>query len=160
TREKPFKGDVTTILYKIIHEDPRPPAVINPGLPGGIDAIIRKALAKNPKDRFQSCDEMRKAFREQARLLKPGASGATTATTAKPASSLTRQEPYPSSFLLETTTVRAQRRLGRKLAMGVALVVVGAAGWVFYVRANTGSFPPLVQKLVATVHPATPSQNA
>jgi serine/threonine-protein kinase len=159
TREKPFKGDVTTVLYKIIHEDPPPPAVINPGLPAGIDAIIRKALAKSPKDRFQSCEEMRKAFREQAALLKTGTSS-TTAATARPSSPATRPESYPFSYLLETTTVRAQRRLWPKLAGSLAMAAMGAAGWAFYVRANTGSFPPLVQKLVATVHPATPPQNA
>jgi eukaryotic-like serine/threonine-protein kinase len=159
TREKPFKGDVTTVLYKIIHEDPPPPAVINPGLPAGIDAIIRKALAKNPKDRFQSCEEMRKAFREQAKLLKPGSSS-TTAATARPSSPAARPESYPFSYLLETTTVRAQRRLWPRLVGGVAMAAIGAAGWTFYVRANTGSFPPLVQKLVASVHPAPPPQNA
>src|SRR5262249_46146083 len=150
TREKPFKGDVTTILYKIIHEDPPPPAVINPGLPAGIDAIIRKALAKNPKDRFQTCEEMRKAFREQAAQLKAGASS-TTAATAKPSAPPTRPESYPFSYLLETTTVRVQRRLWPKLAGGFALAALGVAGWAFYVRANTGSFPPLIQKYVVAL---------
>lgn len=159
TREKPFKGDVTTILYKIIHEDPLPPAVINPGLPGGIDAIIRKALAKNPKDRFQSCEEMRKAFREQAALLKAGSSSA-AAGTARTSGPGARPESYPFSYLLETTTVRVPRRVWPKLVSGLVLAVIGAGGWVFYVKANTGSFPPQVQKFVLALHRALPSRAA
>jgi len=159
TREKPFKGDVTTILYKIIHEEPPPPAVINPGLPSGIDAIIRKALAKNPKDRFQSCEEMRKAFREQAALLKSGSSSASAAVAKAPGAGA-RSESYPFSYLLETTTVRAPRRIWPKVAAGLALAAVGLSGWAFYIKANTGSFPEPVQKVAVAVRRALPARSA
>src|SRR5947209_993546 len=160
TREKPFKGDVTTILYKIIYEDPVAPALINPALPGGIDALIRTALAKDPKNRFQSCEEMRCAFHEQGALLK----STTTVRSAGPAVAVAAaaksQAQAPSSgahyLLEETTSVRPYRRnwLGMTMLMFV-LVAAGFGGWTYYVKSQTGSFPPVVQKVIAAVHPET-----
>src|SRR5882724_6103504 len=80
TGKKAFPAEtVTAVLYEVVHQDPKPPTAINPMLPPGIDAAIRCALEKNPSLRFQSCTEMRDAFRKEAALLKP-ASAATTAS--------------------------------------------------------------------------------
>jgi serine/threonine-protein kinase len=151
TREKPFKGDITTVLYKIMNEDPLPPSVINPGLPGGIDAIIRKALAKDPKDRFQTCEEMCKAFREQAALLHPAAMSAGTpaAKTVMPAPN----RPVPAvSQSLEVTTPRRPKRAWRWLVTLLLLTMIGASAWTFYVKSRTGQFPRLVQRLAAALY--------
>ena len=140
TREKPFHGDVTTVLYKIMHEDPVAPSLVNPALPGGIDAVIRKALAKVPKERFQKCEEMRKAFAEQATRLNIGLSGpAATVAEVKP-----RPAPPLPSFLLPEPAPK--RRSIWPIAF--MLLFIGAAGWAFYVRSNTGSYPAFVNKLV------------
>jgi len=150
TREKPFRGDVTTILYKIVHEDPVPPSVINPALPGGIDAIIRKALAKDPKDRFQTSEEMRKAFREQAALLRTTAPRvqATTDTGARPAAS-------SLSYLLEDDNERPERRISPGIVAVLLFAIAGTAAWAFYVKSTTGSFP-LVQRFASPPHQAKP----
>src|SRR5437879_29329 len=64
TGEKAFAGEsTTTIIYKVMNDDPIPPRVIEPSLPVALDAVIRKAIAKDPNQRFQSCDELREALR-------------------------------------------------------------------------------------------------
>jgi serine/threonine protein kinase len=150
TREKPFRGDVTTILYKIMHEDPVAPSLVNPAIPGGIDAIIRKALAKDPKERFQTCEEMRDAFLEQAALLNlmPAASASTRTGFAK---SGPRSPVAIPRFLLQYNAQQSRRIWPGIL---LALAIAGTTGWAFYTKSLTGSFPPLVTKLMAAVHRA------
>jgi len=55
TNEKPFAADsITSVIYKVVHEEPVPPRRLNANLPNIVDAFIRKGLAKNPDSRFQS----------------------------------------------------------------------------------------------------------
>ena len=55
TNEKPFAAEsITSVIYKVVHEDPVPPRRLNANLPPMLDAFIRKGLAKNPDSRFQS----------------------------------------------------------------------------------------------------------
>jgi eukaryotic-like serine/threonine-protein kinase len=57
--EKAFSGDnVTAILLKIIQEEPRPLHQLDPTVPDEMVRIIAKALAKKPKDRYQSGSEL------------------------------------------------------------------------------------------------------
>jgi len=59
TGKKPFGGDnMSTIVYRIVNEEPQRVTEINRELHGGYEGVVRKALAKNPDDRYQSCREM------------------------------------------------------------------------------------------------------
>ena len=59
TLEKPFPGEtLTTVIYKIMNENPAPIREIRREIPEGIAAIIEKALAKDTGDRYASCREM------------------------------------------------------------------------------------------------------
>lgn len=56
---RPFMGDnLSTIVYKIVHEEPQRVTDINQSLPPGYEDVIRRALAKNPDDRYQNGREM------------------------------------------------------------------------------------------------------
>jgi eukaryotic-like serine/threonine-protein kinase len=59
TGEKPFPGQsITTVIYKIVNEDPVPPRQLNPSIHPGLNSIAMRALAKEPEVRYQTCREM------------------------------------------------------------------------------------------------------
>src|SRR5579872_1534334 len=122
TRERPFKGDISAIFYKIIHEDPAPPSVINPSLPIGIDAIVRKALAKDPKLRFQSCEEMRDAFIEQAAAL--AASSGSYAPASRVAVPAKPPQPRQSAGTGANKPVAAPRRVKRGFPWSTVILLL------------------------------------
>jgi serine/threonine-protein kinase len=59
TSEKAFLGDqISTVIYKIVNEEPLPLRSYVKDLPSGLDAIVRKALAKDPDKRYQTCGDL------------------------------------------------------------------------------------------------------
>ncbi len=62
TGERPFTGNATTIMYKVLNELPLPPSMLNVSLPPTFDAVVKKAMAKSPDERFQSAREFFQAL--------------------------------------------------------------------------------------------------
>ena len=60
TGTPPFQGDSpVAVAYQHVRESAPVPSSINPGVPRALDAIVMKALAKNPMNRYQSAADMR-----------------------------------------------------------------------------------------------------
>jgi serine/threonine protein kinase len=75
TGEKPFPGqNITTVIYKIVNEDPVPPRQIDPSIHPGISAVVMRALAKEPEQRYQSCRQMLEDLRNYRGLGSASAS--------------------------------------------------------------------------------------
>jgi len=56
TGEKPFIADyLPTLLFKIVREEPAPPQRVNGTLSADVETVMRRALAKNPADRYDNC---------------------------------------------------------------------------------------------------------
>jgi serine/threonine-protein kinase len=65
--KKPFVGEgISNLIMKIINDDPAMPSSISDGIPPILDLIVKKALAKNPYDRYQSADEFSHALEDFA----------------------------------------------------------------------------------------------
>lgn len=137
TGQKPFTGDtLTTVLYKIVAEQPRPPQEINPSLPWPVSLVLSRALAKNPEERYPTCtefvDALEKALGTKAdwqagkRTGEEALPTATVGTTVKEQVAARVEEaaaPPPSS---------PPRRRLRAATLALALLGLGiVAGGVF-----------------------------
>jgi serine/threonine protein kinase len=119
TGKKAFHADsVTAVLYKVVHEEPELPATIDPSIPPGIEAAIRKALAKDPGMRFQSCVELRDTLRKEAVLLRT----ASAKILAKPLLESTKHTRF-------ATKGKSRRALTILLAACIVLASAAVVVW-------------------------------
>jgi len=71
TGERPFTGGATTIMHKVLHENPPAPSMLSVQVPRLFDAVIAKAMAKRPEDRF----EIARLFKQAIMLAAEGIGG-------------------------------------------------------------------------------------
>ncbi|MEO8155492.1 MAG: serine/threonine-protein kinase, partial [Rhizobacter sp.] len=68
----PFQGTAETVMYKVVNEHPTPPSkVAEAGRPEFYDAIVAKALAKKPAQRYASVAEFRAALAKRDLSAEP-----------------------------------------------------------------------------------------
>ena len=156
TGERPFTGDnVTTIIYKIVNEQPPAPRELDSTVHAGLSAIVMKALAKNRDERYQKGADLAsdllhynkvgegaqatqvlaehsipEVMHAPARAASATSAGAGAAAKAAPAASA-QKKPAPA----KPAPVAASAAKGPLVLGGVLLVVVlavaGYVGWKF-----------------------------
>jgi eukaryotic-like serine/threonine-protein kinase len=121
----PFTGDSpVAIAYKQVNEAPIPPSQLNPNVPASLDAVVMKALAKNPANRYQTAESFSEDLERVKRgqhveatpLLPAGADATQVISRPQTTQVLPPQEEQPGS--------------GRKVWLGVLIgvLVVGILG--------------------------------
>src|SRR6185437_10732333 len=56
---RPFQGNsATTVCFKVVNREPIPVSALDSELPAELDRIVRKAMAKEPSERYQSGGEL------------------------------------------------------------------------------------------------------
>ena len=74
TGRLPFDADSPlAIAYAHVQEEPVAPSSINRALPPGVDALVARALKKNPNERFPTAESMRDECLRIAASLQPAA---------------------------------------------------------------------------------------
>jgi serine/threonine-protein kinase len=173
TGEKPFTGSVTTIMHKVLKEEPLAPSELNVQVPRAFDALMRKALAKRPDERFQSAQEFVSAIEaavagQAAAAEATMANAATDATlagttlagrAAPAAAGAPAPTPVPASASMASAAAGAPpaRRSIPALAVaaGAAMVVAGAAAWLLLGRSPEVTTPAAApQAALPAVAPA------
>jgi Serine/threonine protein kinase len=65
TRQRPFQADSDIdLMHKIVHDKPEPIDRINPNVPSELRRIVRRCLAKEPEQRYQSMKDVAIELRE------------------------------------------------------------------------------------------------
>jgi serine/threonine protein kinase len=113
TGEKPFPGqNITTVIYKIVNEDPVPPRQIDPSIHPGISAVIMKALVKEPDQRYQNCREMLEDLRNYRTIAAGGGNPQSTMVISggSPAATMVSGNPAGRGLTSEDQTFAATAR--------------------------------------------------
>lgn len=69
TGERPFVGSVIAIMHQAVHREATPPSEINPNVSLELDAVVKKAMAKRPENRFQTAKKFLRALKAAAATL-------------------------------------------------------------------------------------------
>jgi serine/threonine-protein kinase len=188
TGQLPFKGDSNySLMAAHLKEIPKPPIVLQPGIPDSLNQIILMALAKEPEKRFQSADAFRAALKSvDARALlgssvteytipPAGLPPASTVRRIAPASPASAAPPANAPNVLEPAhaaaavapnvapppSAAAGYRRGLYIALGAFLVVavLAAAGFYLPRRAKTqaDAEKPAAASPAPVSQPSTPS---
>jgi eukaryotic-like serine/threonine-protein kinase len=131
----PFDGETAvTIALKQVSASPPPPSALNHAVPPALDAVVARALAKDPAERFADADEFIAALEQIRHSLTgeptsvQGSNGpiVPAAATALLARDATRPIPAAEREDAQDPAARRRRR-GWWIAGGIALLLAAAA---------------------------------
>ncbi|CAB4835319.1 MAG: Stk1 family PASTA domain-containing Ser/Thr kinase [Actinobacteria bacterium] len=124
TGKPPFTGDSpVSIAYQHVSEMPTPPSQVDPGVTSEVDAVVLRALAKSPDDRYQTAAEFR-ADVERAIAGSP-VTAAVPMITIDQTQQLT---PVAAAGIQHQPTYRGKSKTGRRIGFTIISIVaiVGA----------------------------------
>lgn len=116
TGTQPFRGEsAVTVAYQHVQEQPRPPRERNAAISVALEAVVLRALAKNPANRYQTAEDMHRD------LLAARDGQAVTAPPLLSEDATLLLEPA----LTERATRHNRRQARQRRAIGVLFGLIG-----------------------------------
>jgi eukaryotic-like serine/threonine-protein kinase len=156
THHKPFAGkDPIESLNKIIREQPPPITNFTPDVPYDLQRVVRRCLAKDPEERYQTIKDVSIELKDVRRELQAGAGIDTTVPLSSAASSQPISDSDPSNAAAASTSLPSaapatqvssaeyiisglrQHRVAAGIVGGVLVLVTAAIGVGLY-KFSTG----------------------
>ncbi len=167
TGERPFSGSSATTMQKVLKEEPLAPSTLNVQVLPVMDGVVRKALAKNADERYQTADEFADAVRAAVPaggagaampVARPGSTDATVIATPEPATvrtaTVSQSTATPPPAPPPPPAAAATSRIPAGAIVAVAAAVAIAAGaWLVWQRMGADT-PGVAQAPPATAVPA------
>lgn len=153
TGEVPFLASTfNELLFKIVLSDPKPLQEASPGIDPAYVAVVSRAMAREPSQRFGSAREMIEALDAlglggKTQVLEPGAAMAPVpapvrvANTPDPALGV----PGPATLGTFSTSQTGARKSGAPVALlagGLTLLVMAGGAFAAYKALSGGGEPP------------------
>ncbi|BBO22314.1 MAG: hypothetical protein AMXMBFR31_05740 [Candidatus Desulfobacillus denitrificans] len=167
TGEKPFTGALTTIMHKVLKEEPPAPSALNVQVPRPFDALVRRALAKRPDERFQNGREFAIALKMAAAgQALPGDGDATLvndveATLVNAAEqtlaverTVAAPKPAPAAAAAPAQPKKPSQGPALALVGGIAVIGLGAAAYFFLGQKGEAPQPATAPAAQAEARPA------
>ena len=121
TGQRAFRRETAAeTMTAILHADPPELAPLRPDLPPGLERIVRHCLEKNPRERFQSADDV--AFALES--VSAGTTGSTGSTGAS-----------------GTAAATGSKNVSRLLATGIGVLVLVAGAWWAMTQFGSSALP-------------------
>src|SRR5947207_9310958 len=155
TGKKPFEGEsVIKSLHMVVYEPAPSITHLNPSAPPELQRIVRRCLAKDPDERYQSIKEVAIELKELRRELETSPGIDTTVPPPRSTTELstdggpTVQSTAARSGSIPPTISSAEylvsgikkHKLRAGVAFAILLVLISGAGyWIFKYRASAGS---------------------
>ncbi len=161
TGDRPFEGSMTAIMQKALNTMPSLPSELAVTAPVAFDAIVLRALAKRPEDRFPDARSFAAALHAALIPVTPGYDSDSTMLQAKPSAS----QPAPAAVTVAPARVEAAavpRKTNAALvpAIAGAVIILGLAGGAWFLFGGSPPAPavpaPIAQSFVAPVPPTPP----
>lgn len=150
TGEKPFEGGFSAVMHKALHTEPPPPSQLSVTTPRGFDAVINRALAKRPEDRYRSAAEFGEAIRQAVNAPAPepaalpglpGLNEDATMVSARPAAA----GPRPAAAAPPAVEHKGAP-IGLIAGGAGAVVAAAVAGWFFLLGPGAGPDPAVLER--------------